>query len=281
MNILCFYAYNRLWPVEHLRQWCVSRGHDWAELKLWTNWYAAWDAISAVRRADHVFIWNGQDAGCEWIRRACVEEGKPFTVVEWGWLPQQEHYHFDPSGIIGDSSLCGSLDWVTPRQMAEFRVFREWYRQERGLRWCGDVNGPVLVPLQIEHDSSILFHSPIKRMSDLVRRVCEMHPGREIRVVRHPRNPRQQIKLADGHRWTFVDGPTLQAAQHAGLVVGINSTSLIETALLGVPTVALGRCPLAAHADDVDRLLAAYVARQIPRSATDLTPWLEAIGVHL
>src|SRR5690606_8398015 len=95
-------------------------------------------------------------------------------------------------------------------------------------------------------------------------------------VVKHPVNTRQRI--GEG-RWKVVPGRTIDASQRAGLVVGLNSTSLLETALLGVPTVTIGRCPLASHADDPERLLAACHARQIPKFAEDLAPWLESIKV--
>jgi len=278
VNIVCYYSYDRLWPVESLRRYFEGRGDQWTEIKLWTRWRSAWGAIEAIRNADHVFIWNGQDIGCQWIRRACEEEGKPWSVFEWGFFPQKEHFHIDPSGIIGDSSLCGSLDWVTDEMLSAYRAFRERFLAGRGLEWKGDRDGPVLVPLQIEHDSSIIFHSPIKRMAELVRHVADAYPDREIRVVKHPVNLNQRI--GEG-RWKVIPGRTLDAAQDAGLVVGLNSTSLLETAMLGVPTIALGRCPLSHHQDEVERLLAACVARQIPRGAEDLTPWLRQIGVEL
>src|SRR5690606_3371529 len=112
----------------------------------------------------------------------------------------------------------------------------------------------------------------------LVQHVADAYPDREIRVVKHPVNLNQRI--GEG-RWKVIPGRTLDAAQDAGLVVGLNSTSLLETAMLGVPTIALGRCPLSHHQDEVERLLAACVARQIPRGAEDLTPWLRQIGVEL
>lgn len=104
-----------------------------------------------------------------------------------------------------------------------------------------------------------------------------MYPDSPIVVRPHPVNP--EVKIAGENVTVRSDCSTLELAQHAQHVVGLTSTVLYETAALGAPTTALGRCPMAIHtsAESRRRLLAACVARQIPESCQQLTPYLNAI----
>ena len=60
-----------------------------------------------------------------------------------------------------------------------------------------------------------------------------------------------------------------------GRVVGINSTCLLESALLGTPTEALGDGLLRAHGHQTERLLAALVDKQVPVGSAEIDYWLE------
>jgi capsule polysaccharide modification protein KpsS len=71
------------------------------------------------------------------------------------------------------------------------------------------------------------------------------------------------------------DGSFLDLAEHCEGVVGLNSTCLLESVLMGVPTKALARGFLQAHEGQEERLLAALVERQVPVGATDISFWIE------
>jgi hypothetical protein len=59
-------------------------------------------------------------------------------------------------------------------------------------------------------------------------------------------------------------------------VVGINSTCLLESVLLGAPTEALGNGFLKAHAGREELVLAALVDKQVPVNTTDIDYWVSA-----
>ena len=210
------------------------------------------------------------------VNRVCQAHGTPFVIAENGLLPQKGFWHLDPQGIIGDSSLCGPLDWVTDQMLAAADRYIERHFAARRWKYAGD-GGYILVPLQLEADTSIYLHSEHMTMQELVDGVRQMYPDSPIVVRPHPVN--SNVKIAGENVTVRSDRSTLELAQHAQHVVGLTSTVLYETAALRAPTTALGRCPLAIHtsAESRRRLLAACVARQIPELCHQLTPYLHAI----
>jgi hypothetical protein len=115
-------------------------------------------------------------------------------------------------------------------------------------------------------------------MSSIVEQVKVLYPNMKIVCTPHPK----EISVPHPGTTLVGDVPTIELAQNAEIVVGWNSTALLETAMLGAPTIALGACPYKSHQDGgqaaVERLLAACVARQIPSSARDLSPWFFRLG---
>lgn len=226
----------------------------------------------AVSECSHVFMWGGEDICCQSLKEVCNEMGIPWSVLEVGWFPQSSFWTLDEEGINARSSLMhDDLSWVTDEHLQNMQQFREQYIGNN--KWVGG-GGYILVPLQLDEDSNIVLHSPFKSMQEFVNH-CEWK-FRDQRLV-FKMHPKFRGKLnGSGKSFVVNDGSSfLDAAKHASLVYGINSTCLLEAALAGCPVEAIGDGFLKAHAHQKDKLLAALVDRQIPVGEADLDYWLK------
>jgi glycosyltransferase involved in cell wall biosynthesis len=216
------------------------------------------------------FIWHGEDGHAAQMRQWCEELGIPAFYMEVGWFPQRDYFFIDPKGINASSSLMDDdFSWVGDEHYTKLAHLRQSYLGD--LQWTRK-NEYVLVPLQIEEDANILYHSPYKTMQEFIDRVEVKFADKNVIIKQHPRCHKEFTSRFPITR----KGNILDMAKDAELVFGINSTSLLETAMMGVPTVAVGRCLLNAS-KDTEKLLAALVDRQIPVQATDLSYWVDPL----
>jgi len=221
----------------------------------------------------HVFMKNGDWPGCKRLKDVCEEAGVEWSVFEVGWFPQKDYWHLDSEGTNANSSLMrDDLSWVGPPQYAKLKLLRKKYKKG----FTRKPRGYVLVPLQVESDTNIRLHSPFKRMQDFVRHCEKKFAGKPVVFKIHPKDPKVRLTGSGrnyiAHRESFV---TL--AQEASLVYGINSTCLLEAALLGIPVEAVGEGLLKAHAGNKEKLLAALADKQIPNGESDLDYWVQPI----
>jgi hypothetical protein len=97
-----------------------------------------------------------------------------------------------------------------------------------------------MVPLQDERDLNILLDSPFKTMDAFVGYLSRMYPQRKFLIRPHPKFPNpalgnySNVKVAPP-KVSFYE----QLAKCNG-VVGINSTTLLESALLGYTVFSYG-----------------------------------------
>lgn len=270
MHALFFTAYNdgnghKLHVVE-----CLKRSGYTVTIR--TNplqWAEMPDFLTLLSKVDLVMIWNGAEPGCTWLKKLCANYGKRFLVAERGLLPQSGFWHLDTAGIVGESSLCGDLSWVTPAMLSNYDAYREQYFGSKGYRYAGK-GGYVLCPMQLWWDTAIYLHSPFLRMEDFLRHV-RTSTDLPIIATPHPLQPRfaPDVQGVTVER----DKPTMELAQRAEKVIGITSTILLEIAALfdgNAQVSALGRCPLNHHGHEIRKLLAACVDRQIPITEMDI-----------
>ena len=230
------------------------------------SWSESASAAEQIKQLDGIVIWNGNEPGCGWCKTIADAVGVPWVVGEMGLLPQKGFFHIDPDGIVGRSSLCGDLSWVTDDHVAQYRRYRESHFQ--GATWReGEY---ILCPMQLPQDSAILMDSPYKTMDSFLTAVRERYPGQPILASPHPlrRGFRPSVEGVEVYSGAL---STIQLAASCRLVVGLNSTVLYETAALGAPTTALASCALRSGA--TERLLAAAVAESFrSESLQDMTP---------
>jgi capsule polysaccharide modification protein KpsS len=216
----------------------------------------------------HVFMWNGEEHNHPIIKKICNENGITYSVLEVGFFPQKEFYIIDKKGINANSSIMTQKISVTPEDIAFYEEFRLKYLA--GRTWK-QTNKYILVPMQLPSDTNVMLHSPIKSMQDFINHVEEKFRDKKIIFKRHPLDGRE-YKVSPRNEY-ITGGNILDVAQDAEMVYGINSTSLLETSMLGVPTVSIGNGFLKVHADHVHDLLVYLCKRQIPVGEINLTKW--------
>lgn len=224
-----------------------------------------------IPRMDHVFIWNG-DREFDRVARALCEKHKiRHSFLESGFFPQRGYYTLDRKGVNANSELMtDDLSWVGEAQFTKLRALRERYLGSRRYEGGGDY---VLAPLQIERDTSIVLHSPYKTMQSFIDHVQEKFPKRRITFKTHPLDKNENYKIKPGNE-LMRKGSFLDLAAKADLIYGINSTTLLESAMLGTPVTAIGNGLLKKHARQVEKLLAALADAHIPIKEKDISYWL-------
>lgn len=181
---------------------------------------------------DRVLVFNGSFAWCH-AATAVIRERWDTLYAELGWLPQSNQIYIDPRGPGARSQLF--LDAVPTQTSSAMESLRELYKPSG----ASIEPGFILVPLQMEADTSILYDSPVfKTMHSLVGFVVRSFPDHRIVVKTHPRIDvpfEYPGVLSISNTESLND---LVVASRA--VVGINSTSLIEALVHHKPVMALG-----------------------------------------
>lgn len=239
-----------------------------------------WNTGRIVQEAAFVLIWNGWQHYSPHAANICRAKGIPHAFVEWGVLPQREHYLFDPLGFCGDSILNINLAWVTDADRAKLAETRTSLRAKYPPRVPDD---KVLLCLQIESDTQTLYYGRYKGMDDLIEQ-CVAEYGDKLIIRPHPKTTdRRRMDLVE--RWG-VDRVSLvpdflNDAATRSRVVAMSSTTLYEAAILGIPVDAKGEHPLAhwpaARHDDVLAGLLSLNLRRDAASAADLLRRIESI----
>ncbi|MDD9808059.1 MAG: hypothetical protein OXU34_07295 [Gammaproteobacteria bacterium] len=227
-----------------------------------------------LRHAKHVFFQPPCEGYLESIRAWCIEHKLPATYLEVGHFPQKDTIVMDRMGVNAESELMrGSLDFVDERIMQNYRRFvREWRANHRCATPSPEESGYIFCPLQLEDDRNIAKHSPYQSMQDFIRHVENKFPDDTVFFKRHPKDANPEGCYAISPKSRMVAGDPLMWAKNAKLVYGINSTVLLEAHLLGTPVEAVGDGFL--RHPEKEKVLAALVDKQMPRTAADYGYWL-------
>jgi hypothetical protein len=185
---------------------------------------------------DRVVIFNSrQDAALAASLELKRKYPRKVLHAELGWLPQKDNIYLDWEGNGGWSRLSKAGAYNIDDSALD--ALRELYVPE--VIPSTVPKDFILVPLQLEKDTSILHDSQrIKTMFSLVGFVKKNFGDYPIIVRTHP-----ICKTAFGFDGvtTISDGISTRAlSAHARAIVGINSTSLIEALIYSKPVLALG-----------------------------------------
>lgn len=215
--------------------------------------HATLDGLLAAEDFSHAFIWGGRlDADRE-TRARLEARGVQVLFSELGWFPQAGTVYFDPHGTNAEVSFNGrpyaECLQAVRKEFAKRR--REFYRRKAGLGFFAspppfsikapDLGKPILVPLQDESDTNITLASPFKRMADFVDCLAQNYPDYRFVVRPHPSAPAANLPRHANVTYQESAVDVYRAMADFGLVVGINSTLLLESAMMNMPVVAFGQ----------------------------------------
>lgn len=193
-------------------------------------------------RPDYVLLFNGYHAHRHAASRLIEKKWKTY-FMENAWLPQKGNLYVDHGGTGARGAIFRTV--FSPVRDADYLKLRE--DSLKPLRDCyaqapHGIDLPkdyILVPLQLEQDTSIVFDSPFfKDMPTFVHYVVRHFCDHPIVVKTHPKN--QKPLNFPGVRLISENVPFNDLVPDAKLVVGINSTSLIEALIHYKPVAALG-----------------------------------------
>jgi hypothetical protein len=222
---------------------------------------------------DLAYIWNGEYPEVRGVVDYLREHAGKIKYMELAWFTQGRFLYFDDMGTNGNCSLFhDSLDWITCEHISAIKTHREEFYQ--GRYWEPEGDAQVLVPLQINTDTQIVCFGNGWHNQRLIDYAAEKFEKFTIRP--HPKDtqfPHYRIPpnaLVETSR----DKTLIDALTGALKVVGINSTTLLEAALLGAPVECLGKSFLN-HPAGREKILGALLARQIPMGKSDLDDWAQ------
>lgn len=243
----------------HISHLCYSAGFKPNE----NCFHVEWDKwrLSELLKYDKLVIFNGFAA--ETFAQTCYLKQhykERMLFCERGWLPQADNIYLDEDGLGGRSSLSKK------RLYSEDRVdFSKIYPRSTTNTQDREY---ILVPLQLENDTSIVLDSPyFKTMPSLINYVIKHFSDYKIVVTTHPKS-KDTVRLPG----VFYGENTLALAQHARAIIGINSTSIIEALQFQKPTMMFGRSVLSGTQN-----LTAPTDLLNPRSVLDFKPNPDAI----
>lgn len=212
-----------------------STRFEWVKYCDWVNFdFSVIDSVDP----DCIVILNGRSP----IAAAAIAEieskysDKRILFSELAWFPQSENIYIDHSGVGGDSALSETDMTDSEESLSGLRTFD----QDELKKVQKDF---ILVPLQLDHDTAITIDSPtFKTMSSLVAYVATKFPNKKIIVSKHP---------LDSNVYNFAKFPnvqqnntgltTLELAKQAEMIIGINSTVMIQSLVYCKPIFFLGK----------------------------------------
>ena len=200
---------------------------------------------------EFVFCWNGSSAGDITTATLAQANGAKMVYSEQGWFPQAPTLYFDLAGCNGK---CGTKNRTYPRLTEEqangFLSRRKAYIKtvapgelfdaEHFTIRPPDLSKPVFVPLQDERDLNIVQDSPFKTMDDFVSFVANRYHQQRFVVRPHPKYPNPALKTYPNVVLDDPKRPMFESLAGCGMVIGINSTTLLESALLGFTVISMG-----------------------------------------
>lgn len=227
--------------------------------------------VYEICSADYTVIWHGSSPLVCWAKDVCESLGKQYIIAECGWFPQSAYWHFDPDGICGKSSLCGDLPEPSEEDWEELKRRRMDYQTSIDPIYMRELNLPegyILCPFQVSHDSTIYYDAPYKTNQEFAAHVMEKFPDDPIVFKVHPKQTRDIVRTERNDVYVVRQGSFIDYTPNAKMVYGQTSTTLVESALLQVPTEAIGKCPLFYHQhspEEIEKLLAVMCSRQVSR----------------
>lgn len=249
---ICYEKYvTAVLPISQLRD--VNFFEDYSEAAV---------RLEELKSGTVIMVWNGQSSAYDVLKPFA---GKfEFRFWELAWFPQSQYIYCDKQGVNGAASIVRS----EPVPIA----FREVALNPKR----------ILLPLQLEQDTNIKDHSPFSTMSEFVSHLVNTIPADssvEAIVIRsHPREPQLRDSLDfDDARICWDEDTLEESLRKADLIVGINSTLLLEALVFKKPVVAFGKNVYSGHSVVIEANMADDWASLMTRSASDAESFLSML----
>jgi len=195
------------------------------------------------------FVWNGSECGCDFFNSQLDQFGLLGTsiFVEQGLLPQHKNIRFmlqpcaEEWNLSNKTENTGKPRYSWGEQKLTGKPRYNWKNPGHYKK------GKICVIMQLSFDSS--FYSlknpcvtyPQIVSANLEEIYCKKVKDLEIVICPHPRikSNTDKFDLSPFMGYRVSDKDTVEECADAELVIGYNSTVLIELALKGIPVKAL------------------------------------------
>lgn len=217
-----------------------------------------------------VVVFNGSFGVINAATQA-LKKKYPLFCAEVAWFPQSENIYIDRS-IHHLSNICLEAVFTghgykqnqeaIERLEPVIKRLQEKYKPRAKPPSTVDRNKSVLIPLQLEQDTSILYSSPhFKTMESLIGFALYSLPNTAQVVVKpHPKMDVPYFKKKIGrtllNKIIFFEDRSYtlnDLVYHSRMVMGINSTGLMEALIHNRPVYQMGKNICSAAIDDLDK----------------------------
>lgn len=192
---------------------------------------------------DKILIWNGLDEFHQDFIQIVDDLNfrEQLYFLELGWLPQRDFFYCDPYGVNGDSSISRKsfFNPLTQEQKEQLQNSLEIIRNGRDFSQKSNM---VLVPLQIESDTSVQCFSPYKTNQSFVSMLERWIPvGYDVVIRPHPLSIAECPKFNRSDFRADATSSLHDCFAAARFVIGLNSTTLIEALVYNCHVMAFGK----------------------------------------
>ncbi|ALP41886.1 hypothetical protein WL1483_2467 [Aeromonas schubertii] len=208
-------------------------------------------------------IWNGVPAYYNSIKKYLHEHAKPIFYAELGFFPQRDHVYIDRRGV----NLAREMELQeSQKESAERELLQLRNGLMKGRAWIPGET--ILVPLQIATDTNVCLYSEYgNKMQTFIDDVIMDYGNERLMFKPHPLDPSKD--MYDFHGYEVVDGDFMTLALSSKLICGINSSTLFEARLVGIPVHFYGHSLLNSNENEHMTLLA-MVNNQFRVDGTDI-----------
>ncbi|WP_429138574.1 hypothetical protein [Aeromonas allosaccharophila] len=195
-------------------------------------------------------IWNGVPTYYNSIKQYLQEHAKPIFYAELGFFPQRDHVYLDRRGV----NLAREIELQeSQKESAERELLQLRNGLLKGRVWIpGEA---ILVPLQIATDTNVCLYSEYgNKMQAFIDDVIRDYGNERLMFKPHPLDPSKD--MYNFHGYEIVDGDFMTLALSSKLICGINSSTLFEARLVGIPVHFYGHSLLNSNENEYMILLA-------------------------
>lgn len=202
---------------------------------------------------DYIVVWNGYfsvnignsdnviDLNVQEFIKKFNKDIK-IIYVEWGWFDHYETIGVHKNGPHVFSDLVNmNLNDIE----INYNLIQHYRNEYTKNLQKPNIEDYILIPLQLVGDTQLMFSDfKMKNQNELIIFIRNKFPNKNIVVKIHPKsNEKETIKkLCYDNNCTYVeDNKIIDWIYYSDVVIGINSTTLIESLLLYKKTVAFGK----------------------------------------